>query len=84
VEGLADGERLQLVADPPGQDDPWVWVHLSTGEPVGHLPPEVGAWLCPWMRQGGVARVRTVRVQGGDVPSWRRVVVEVTCGPEGD
>ncbi len=78
--GLAAGDPLVLIPDPPGQDDPDVWVHLQSGDPIGHLPPEIGAWLAPWMRGGGGARARMLKVGGADVPSWRRVLVEVDCG----
>lgn len=74
-----DGDALRLVADPPDQDDPEVWVHLSSGDPIGHLPPEICHWLGPWMQRGGRAEARAVRVRGGDAPSWRRIVLEVVC-----
>lgn len=82
LDALADGDPVVLMPDPPGQDDPEVWVHLLTGDPVGHLPPEISAWLAPWMMSGGRARGTAVRVLGADVPSWRRVLVEVRCGEE--
>lgn len=82
VDTLADGDPVLLLPDPPGQDDPEVWVHLPSGDPVGHLPPEISAWLAPWMLAGGRARGIAVRVHGAEVPSWRRVLVEVTCGEE--
>ena len=75
-----EGESpLLLVADPPGQDHPGVWVHLVSGEPVGHLPPEIASWLWPWLASGGRACASTVRVGGHDTPSWRRLLVEVRC-----
>ena len=73
------GDRLTLIPDPPGQEDPDVWVHLRSGEPVGHLPPEIGAWLAPWMLEGGGARARVLRASGPEVPSWRRLLLEVSC-----
>jgi hypothetical protein len=79
VERLSEGERLRLVADPPVQNEPEVWVHLESGEPIGHLPPEIGRWLWPWLSLGGVAEARAVRVRGADVPSWRRLLLEVSC-----
>lgn len=77
---VRDGDAMRLVADPPGQDAPGVWVHLASGEPIGHLPPEIAAWLWPWMQAGGRVEASAVRVRGEDVPSWRRVVLEVACG----
>lgn len=82
LEGLARGDELALVPDPPVQEEPEVWVHLVSGRPVGHLPPEVSAWLAPWLQRGGVARARTLRVHGPDAPSWRRLVIEVVCGQD--
>ena len=79
LDALNVGEDLVLIPDPPGQDDPEVWVHLPTGDPIGHLPPEIGSWLAPWMLGGGGARATMVKVGGAEVPSWRRVLVEVTC-----
>lgn len=82
---IREGDRMRLVADPPGQDTPEVWVHLPSGDPIGHLPPEISHWLWPWMRRGGHVEARAVRVRGNDVPSWRRLVLEVVCaaGDEG-
>lgn len=79
LEDVRDGDEVRLVADPPGQDDPEVWVHLRTGEPIGHLPPEIGQWLWPWMSGGGRTEATAVRVHGSNTPSWRRVLVEVVC-----
>ncbi|MBW3534345.1 MAG: hypothetical protein KY453_03860 [Gemmatimonadetes bacterium] len=74
------GDRLLLIPDPPGQDPPEVWVHLASGEPVGHLPPEISSWLCPWLQEGGGASARALKIHGADVPSWRRLLLEVSCG----
>ncbi|MEX2581754.1 MAG: hypothetical protein WD766_00640 [Gemmatimonadota bacterium] len=76
---LVAGDRLLLIPDPPGEDDPAVWVHLPEGDPVGHLPPEINAWLAPWMMRGGAASATTVRVSGTDTPSWKRLLIEVAC-----
>ena len=70
---------MALLADPPVQGSPEVWVHLSTGDPIGHLPPEISGWLCPWMQEGGRVDATAIKVCGDDVPSWRRVVLEVVC-----
>jgi len=79
VDEVNEGDALRLVADPPGQDDPEVWVHLESGDPIGHLPAEIGRWLWPWMYRGGVVEARALRVRGTEVPSWRRVLLEVSC-----
>lgn len=79
VDHMSEGDRLRLIPDPPVQETPEVWVHLDSGDPIGHLPPEIGSWLWPWMLQGGWAEARALRVGGAEVPSWRRVVLEVSC-----
>jgi hypothetical protein len=76
-----DGEdHLLLIPDPPGGHPEQVWVHLREGDPLGHLPDEIGGWLAPWMRSGGRAHARVVRVGDESVPSWKRLLVEVVCG----
>ncbi|MFQ5537759.1 MAG: hypothetical protein ACE5GJ_09935 [Gemmatimonadota bacterium] len=84
LEHLRPGDPVRLLADPPDQDDPGVWVHLETGEPVGHLPPEIARWLWPWMREGGHARARALTVRGRDVPSWKRLTLQVECVTRGE
>lgn len=79
LEALEDGDVVYLIPDPPGQDAPDVWVHLKEGDPVGHLPPEIACWLAPWLIQGGGAVARALRVRGTEVPSWRRLLLEVSC-----
>jgi len=73
--------REESCEDKPGELSPEVvWVHLPSGEPVGHLPREIGRWLAPWMLQGGIARAHAIRVSGPDSPSWRRLLLQVSCG----
>jgi hypothetical protein len=79
VERIRECDVLTLIPDPPVQENPEVWVHLRSGEPVGHLPPEINEWLAPWMLQGGAARARAIRVSGRETPSWRRLLLEVSC-----
>lgn len=78
------GDQLVLIPDPPGTGDPAVWVHVSGGDPLGHLPPEINAWLAPWMLRGGSASATVLRVGGSDVPSWKRLLIEVSCRPRGE
>lgn len=80
LDELHDGDPVLVIPDPPGGEDPEVWVHLATGEPVGHLPPEIAHWLWPRLQQGERATATALRVHGDDAPSWRRVVVEVALG----
>ena len=79
LDGLRPGDELVLIPGPPIDDEPGVWVHLRTGDVVGHLPPEIEAWLSRWLLAGGRARARALRVHGDDVPSWRRLLLEVDC-----
>ena len=79
LDELTPGDPLVLIPDPPGEEDPAVWVHLPTGDPVGHLPPEINSWLAPWLLRGGAASATALRVGGTDVPSWKRLVIEVRC-----
>ena len=79
VSDASPGDPLLLIPDPPGEDDPAVWVHLRGGDPLGHLPPEISAWLAPWMLRGGRASATVVKVGGTDVPSWKRLLIEVRC-----
>lgn len=74
------GDPLLLIPDPPGFHVDQVWVHAAGGDPIGHLPDEIGGWLAPWMRRGGRARATTIKVGDETVPSWRRLLVEVCCG----
>jgi len=80
LERVGAGDALVLIPDPPLLEEPQVWVHLTSGEPLGYLPREIGEWLAPWLQAGGAARVRVLQVSGPDTPSWRRLLVEVECG----
>lgn len=81
LDRLDPGARLLLIPDPPGARLEQVWVHLPgrDPDPVGHLPDEIGRWLAPWMRGGGRAGARALRVGGAEIPSWKRLLVEVRC-----
>ncbi len=79
LDELLPGDPLVLIPDPPGCDDPAVWVHRPEGDPLGHLPPEINSWLVPWMMYGGGASATILRVGGSQVPSWKRLLIEVRC-----
>lgn len=79
LQRISAGDEVLLIPDPPIDDDPGIWVHLPGGDPIGHLPPEIESWLAPWMLRGGRVTARALRVSGEDVPSWRRLLIEVTC-----
>ncbi|MFQ5690549.1 MAG: hypothetical protein ACE5HQ_09785 [Gemmatimonadota bacterium] len=76
---VSPDEELLLIPEPPGASFEHVWVHIGDGEPLGHLPEEIGRWLAPWIRRGGRARARVLRVGDETVPSWKRLLIEVTC-----
>lgn len=80
LETMSSNDRLLLIPDPPCDPRPGVWVHLLSGDPVGYLPLEIASWLVPWIYGGGRTDARVVRVHGPDSPSWRRLLIEVTCG----
>jgi hypothetical protein len=80
LRSLHPGDDLVLIPGPPTDDEPGVWVHMKGGDVIGHLPPEIELWLSPWLLRGGKASARAVRVEGDDVPSWRRLLVEVRLG----
>ena len=82
LEELNPGDTVYLIPDPPGQDDPGVWVHLRGGALVGHLPPEIASWLAPWLERGGRAVARALKVRGSEAPSWRRLLLEVSCAAD--
>jgi hypothetical protein len=77
VDEMRVGTPLLLIPDPPVEEEPAVWVHLPGGDPVGHLPPEINAWLAPWLLRGGRASAVAVKVGGEGVPSWKRLLIEV-------
>lgn len=79
VRRLRAGDRLILVPDPPGTDNPAVWVHASGGDVIGHLPFTLSERLVPWMLAGGRCRAEVVRIGADDVASWRRLIIRVTC-----
>lgn len=79
LEQLEPGEELVMIPDPPVGTVEQVWIHLPSGDPVGHLPDEIGSWLVPWLRNGGRVRARVLKVGDASVPSWRRLLLEVTC-----
>ena len=79
VHRLHAGDRLILVPDPPGTDNPFVWVHAQGGDVVGHLPGTISGWLQPWMLEGGCAAASVEKVRDDNTESWRRLIIEVTC-----
>ncbi len=79
VQRLRPGDPLILVPDPPGIDEPNVWVHAVGGDVIGHLSPDLNSWLVPWMLAGHRSRAVVAQVGGADVASWKRLVIDVSC-----
>ena len=77
VQRLTPGDVLILVPDPPGIEDPNVWVHARGGDVIGHLRPDIGGPLSRWMLQGGRCTASVVEVGGENVASWRRLVIRI-------
>jgi hypothetical protein len=81
LQRLKVGDHLILVPDPPGTDEPSVWVHAPGGDVVGHLSPDVNAWLAPWMLDGCRCGAVVARIGGDDVASYERLLITVHCKP---
>ena len=73
----SEGARLILVPDPPGAEPPTVWVHARGGDVIGHLRPDISAWLAPWMLAGSCYGAEVAVRLGDDVASWKRLVITV-------
>ena len=73
------GEQLILVPDPPGTDEPNVWVHAPGGDVVGHLAPDINVWLVPWMLDGGRCGGVVTQLGSDDVASYKRLIITVRC-----
>ena len=77
VRRLKEGDQLILVPDPPGVDEPSVWVHAPGGDVVGHLSPDVNRWMAPRMLGGAVYGASVRSVGEPDTASWKRLVITV-------
>ena len=77
VQRLKEGDQLILVPDPPGVDEPSVWVHAPGGDVVGHLSPDVNRWMAPQMLGGAVYGAHVRSVGEPDTASWKRLVITV-------
>lgn len=76
---LQTGDTLVLIPDPPGVDEPAVWVHVRGGDVVGHLAPDVNAWLVPWLLEGGRCHATVAKVNSEETASWKRIILDVQC-----
>jgi len=82
VQRLHPGDRLILVPDPPSAAPAAVWVHAAGGDVVGHLSPDVNDWLAPTMLEGCCYGAEVADVRGGEVASWKRLVIRVRLARE--
>ncbi len=76
---LKVGDPVILVPDPPGTDEPSVWVHAPGGDVVGHLAPDISLWLVPRMLEGDRCSGIVTQLAGDDVASYRRLIIIVRC-----
>lgn len=79
VHRLHEGDELILVPDPPGTDEPSVWVHAPGGDVIGHLSPDINRWLVPWMLEGGRCGGVVARIGDASVASYKRLIITVRC-----
>lgn len=76
---LRVGDWLILVPDPVGTDEPNVWVHAPGGDVVGHLAPDINAWLAPRMLRGSRCGAVVAQVGSDDIASYKRLIITVRC-----
>ena len=79
LDRLRVGDQLILVPDPPGTDEPNVWVHAPGGDVVGHLAPDINRWLVPSMLDGCRCNGVVAHLGSDDVASYKRLVINVRC-----
>ena len=77
---LSGGSQLILVPDPPGVDQPSVWVHASGGDVVGHLAPDINRWMVPRMLAGSRYGARVCSIGAPGTESWKRLIVSIRLG----
>lgn len=69
------GDRLLLVPDPEGVDNPCVWVHAPGGDVAGHLAPDVNRWMVGRMLDGARYAAHVVSIGAPGTESWRRLII---------
>jgi hypothetical protein len=80
---LHPGDLLLLIPDPPGVEEPAVWVHARGGDVLGHLAPDVNLWLVPWLLAGGRCHATVAKVNSEDTESWKRIIIDVRLAEAG-
>jgi hypothetical protein len=74
---LSHGDRLVLVPDPEGVENPSVWVHAPGGDVVGHLAPDVNRWMVGRMLRGARYTARVVSIGAPGMESWKRLIISI-------
>jgi hypothetical protein len=77
VRRLREGDRVVLVPDPPGVDQPSVWVHAVGGDVIGHLAPDINRWMAPAMLRGRRYSAQVLLVADRETASWKRLILSV-------
>jgi hypothetical protein len=77
VRRLREGDPLILVPDPPGVEQPSVWVHATGGDVVGHLSPDLNRWMVPRMLDGAHYTATVLTVSDSETVSWKRLIISV-------
>ncbi len=78
VQRLNCGDRLILVPDPDGVENPSVWVHAIGGDVIGHLSPDVNRWLVPKMLDGARYSAVVKELGANEAESWKRLVITIS------
>jgi hypothetical protein len=77
LERLSVGDKLLLVPDPEGVDNPSVWVHASGGDVVGHLAPDINRWMVGRMLRGARYAAHVVGIGAPGTESWKRLIISI-------
>lgn len=77
VARLSVGDRLLLVPDPEGVDNPSVWVHAAGGDVVGHLAPDINRWMVGQMLRGARYAAHVVSLGAPGTESWKRLIISI-------
>ena len=74
---LSVGDRLLIVPDPEGVDNPSVWIHAAGGDVVGHLAPDLNRWMVGRMLRGVRYIAHVVSIGAPGTESWKRLVIAI-------
>ena len=77
---LSVGDRLLIVPDPEGVDNPSVWIHATGGDVVGHLAPDLNRWMVGRLLRGARYTAHVVSIGAPDTESWKRLIISIHAG----